>query len=280
MLYQPVQLDFSRQILVFVHIPKTAGSALEEALAVHLGEDNCLLARDGKVGKIHATRIGKTIWSVRKHARNLVLRVRGIDQSLPKDYPKANLSQLRLLDGHFSLGNEPRTGRDPVYLTLVRDPVDRFLSDFYYRFDIRARWPEGKRERHKFWTYDVDRFVDFVYARRRWNELNLQCLYLGRENNFAAARRAIDNRVFLAAPAHRMDALLELLGPILGLKSAAAPRSNVGRARQGKAPPSEETLAKIREMVPEDQRLFEYVSSVFDDVYGKFGRVTPGVCSE
>ncbi|MGO9543911.1 MAG: sulfotransferase family 2 domain-containing protein [Rhodomicrobium sp.] len=266
MLYQPAPLDFSRQILVFVHIPKAAGSTLDEALFAHFGKDACQYAGLENIWKIHSSRTGKAVWTAWNNARTAGRRLRGIDPGV-KD-------RLRLLTGHFRLGAEPRTGRTPIYLTLIRDPVDRLLSQYYYRHDARAH-SKGKRDRHEYWLYDIDRFADYVYARREWNEMNLQCRYLSGENNFAAARRAVDERVFLAAPTHRMNEFLALLGPVLGLDSFAAARSNIGRTRQGKTPPPEKALAKIREMVSEDQRLFDYVSRAFDDLYAKSGQKTP-----
>ena len=198
--------------------------------------------------------------------RNAALRLRGVDPLLPKGVADADFARLRLLEGHYALGDELNVGRAPIYLATVRDPVDRFLSDYYFRVDQRANWPAGKRERHAFWTYDVDRFVDHVYARRAWNEINRQCRYLGGEDSFAAAKRVVDERVFLAAPSNRLNDFLLLLRPVLGLNSTQAPLSNVGAARRAKAPPSAETLAKIWAMVAEDQLLFDYVSRVFDDL--------------
>jgi hypothetical protein len=267
MLYRPTPLDFSRSVLVFVHIPKTAGTAIEAALFEQLGPDRCLETNDGKVAKIHESRLRKFAWGARKSLRDVAQRLRGVDPLLPKGVARADLARLRLLEGHYALGDELKVGREPIYLTAVRDPVDRFLSDYYYRFDQRANWPVGKRERHAFWTYDVDRFVDHVYARRAWNEINLQCRYLGGEDNFAAAKRAVDERVFLAAPSNRLNDFLQLLRPVLDLNSTQAPLSNVGTARRAKAPPSAETLAKIRAMVAEDQLLFDYVSAAFDALY-------------
>jgi len=167
------------------------------------------------------------------------------------------------------LGAEVKLGREPLYLATVRDPVDRFLSDYYYRNDQRTSWPAGKRERHAFWTYDIDRFVDHVYAQRAWNQINVQCRYLGGEDNFAAAKRAVDERVFLAAPSNRLNEALQLLRPVLELNSTQAPRRNVGKTRRASPPPSAETLVKIRDMVSEDQRLFDYVSAEFDALYRK-----------
>jgi Sulfotransferase family len=277
MLYQPRLLDFSREILVFVHVPKTAGSSLEEALAGHVGHDRYVFARVEKIGKIHPNRLLKGIYGARKFMRHSALRFRGIDPLMRKEHRKLDLTQLRVLHGHITLGKEPKVGRNPVYVTLLRDPVDRFLSDYYYRFDIRAGWPEGKRERHSFWLYDVDRFVDYVYKRKAWTETNLQCLYLAGVDNFEAARKAVDECVFLAAPVPRLRDFLQLMGPVLNMPAPPPPRANIGKARQGKQPPSEESLSKIREMVSEDQKLFDYVSKAFDDLYAEFGQKAEAV---
>jgi hypothetical protein len=63
---------------------------------------------------------------------------------------------------------------------------------------------------------------------------------------------------------------------VVPLQSTEAPRANVGRARQGKEPPSSESLDKIREMVAEDQQLFDYVSAAFDDLYRRYAAGAPG----
>jgi hypothetical protein len=209
----------------------------------------------------------KLAWTTREALRKAATWARGGNRRLADFYSKAELERRLAFDGHCPVGDEPRFSRKPVYITLVRDSVDRFLSNYYMDQDNRAQSAPGQRHRHPFWTYDVDRFVDYVYARRKWNDINLQCRYLGGANSFEPARRAVDERIFLAAPTNRLDDCLELLQPVLNLKSTVAPRSNVGKARQGKAPPSPEALAKIREMTSEDQLLFEYVSRVFDDLY-------------
>ena len=270
MLYRPAPLDFSRNVLVFVHVPKVAGTAVGAAFVAAVGADAHCLLRLEKIGKIHPNRPRKFIWETRKFLRSAITRARGHDPLLPKGFRSEQLDRLAILKGHVTLGAEPKTGRQPVYITVARDPVDRFLSDYYCRFDIRAAWPSGKRERHAFWAYEIDRFVDYVYKRRSWTDTNLQCRYIGGRGDFAAAKDAIDNRVFLAAPTNRLDGFLELLRPILPSLPAHAPRANVGKARLEKMQPSRESLEKIREMVAEDQRLFDYVSKDFDEVYRRY----------
>jgi hypothetical protein len=270
MLYQQAPFDFSRDVLVIVHIPKTGGTALSKFIIDHFGPENCLRGIDigvEKVGKIQPSRASKLRWRAREQAQKLAMLLRGGDPRLKQFYSKAELENVRAISGHFPLGAEPKISRKPVYVTAVREPVDRFLSTYYMGQDHRASWPPGKRDRHPFWGYDLDRFVDYVYARRQWNDINLQCRFLGGAGRFETARRAVDDRVFLAAPTDRLDEGLELLRPVLDLQTTILPPANVGKTRQRGAPPSPETLAKIRAMTAEDQLLYDYVSRVFDDLY-------------
>ena len=271
MLYQPEPFDFSRNVLVIVHIPKTGGSSLCDAIFDRLGQENCLFVESAeKAGKIQPSRLRKAAWSAKEALRRAKFWARGGAPRMGDRDSRANVERALAFDGHYALGREPRNSRKPVYITVVRDPVDRFLSNYFMAQDNRAKRVPGERDRHPFWTYDLDRFVDYVYARRKWNDINMQCRFLGGVGRFEPARRAVDECMFLAAPTNRLDDCLELLQPVLDLKSTVAPRSNVGQARRGKPPPSPETRAKIEEMTSEDRHLFDYVSRAFDGLYREF----------
>jgi hypothetical protein len=267
MLYRLAPLDFSKSVLVVAHVPKTAGSSLCTALFAGLGRENCVVTAMEKIEKVYSGEAHRFAWGARELVRKTAMRARGRHPLLPRRYTPAELERVLLFEGHFALGGEPRTSRRPVYVTLLRDPVDRFLSLYYYSHDLRGRWPEGVRDRHPYWTYDLDRFVEYIYARRKWTVTNVHCRYIGGDETFETARQAVDGRVFLAAPTERLGDCLALLAPVLDLKAAETPRANVGVSRPGKAPPSSETLAKIRAMVAQDQLLFDYVSHAFDDLH-------------
>jgi hypothetical protein len=268
MLYRPMPFDFSHDVLVIVHIPKTGGNSLSEAIFDRLGQENCLVVDSAeKAGKIQPSRLHKAAWSAKEALRKAKFWARGGAPRMGDRDSRAELERVFAFDGHYALGREPRNSRKPVYVTAVRDPVDRFLSNYYMAHDNRAQWPPGQRDRHPFWAYDLDRFVDYVYARRSWNDTNIECRFIGGVGRFEPARRAVDERIFLAVPTNRLDDGVALLQPVFDLRLPLAPRSNVGKARQGKAPPSSEALAKIRQMTSEDRLLFDYVSRVFDDLY-------------
>jgi hypothetical protein len=109
-------------LLVFVHIPKTGGTTVRTVLAMNEpGERNRPLSNVFKGG-------GGLDKSLIEHLRN------------GKDLRLLNVPSLkatRVLRGHFPLGIReylsryvPK-GREVLYFTFLRDPVDRSLSHYF-----------------------------------------------------------------------------------------------------------------------------------------------------
>ena len=94
--------------LVFLHIPKCAGTTMHRLIENQYGHmydpDNLLLSWPGKPGK--------TYHSVEDNADNVLV-----------------------LKGHFILGQEEKfltPGSPRTYTTILRHPVDRVLSDYWH----------------------------------------------------------------------------------------------------------------------------------------------------
>ncbi len=115
MLYQPRPLDFNREILVFVHVPKTGGTLLEDALADHVGQERFhTFHRFQRIGHVYPNRLLKAFYLARKFAVKSALQLRGIHPLMRNDYRKLDLDQQHVLTGHIALGSEPKTGRKPI----------------------------------------------------------------------------------------------------------------------------------------------------------------------
>ena len=98
--------DLERPAVVFLHIPKCAGTSLHMALTAHFGEAACPERHNGLA-----------------------------------DWPAGALAHYRFFSGHFdfpSLGLIP--GRNVSIVTMLRRPTDRLIS--LYRF-LRAHRPEA-----------------------------------------------------------------------------------------------------------------------------------------
>ena len=97
-------------ILYFLHIPKTAGTTLITILDSHFDLDSILV----------------------DHGWNELL------QKMPLDF-----SKIRLIRGHFGYGLYSLLPKKPVYITMLRNPVERTISDYYQTRRNQNPTPKG-----------------------------------------------------------------------------------------------------------------------------------------
>lgn len=90
--------------LIFLHIPKAAGSTLHPILERH-----------------YAKSVRHTIYD---DVENRMARFRQL--------PLAERSKIRLLKGHFRYGLHDSLVGKTTYITLLRDPIERVISHYYY----------------------------------------------------------------------------------------------------------------------------------------------------
>jgi hypothetical protein len=91
--------------VIFLHIPKAAGATLNVILRRHFTEDE----------------------TYRIDGRNVAASIERF-----KNLPQAERERIRLLAGHQGYGLHAYLGTPSTYVTLLRDPVDRAVSHYYY----------------------------------------------------------------------------------------------------------------------------------------------------
>lgn len=102
-----------RPTILFMHIPKTAGTAFREAIAANY--------RQSEIAYLYPTPPGFLVGDL-------------------KGLPLEQLRQLDMIIGHFQFGMHEWLPRPSEYITMVREPVARVLSQ--YRYLCQTQGPE------------------------------------------------------------------------------------------------------------------------------------------
>ncbi|HMO17000.1 MAG TPA: sulfotransferase family 2 domain-containing protein [Oligoflexia bacterium] len=109
------------ETLIFLHIPKTAGTTLFELIKV-------ICRANGKLNLRVAV----------KSNVPPVLTVPGWNGAWGdvNNYSVQELSRQSIISGHFPFGIDEKLTQSSSYVTLLRDPVDREISSFNHHFQL------------------------------------------------------------------------------------------------------------------------------------------------
>jgi hypothetical protein len=215
--------------ILFVHVPKTAGVALFKTLAEAVGQDKAIRFGSGD----------KT------------------DQDRYLAMPEDKLREFRLIAGHFIL---PFFMRKPVQdykiVTLVRNPVDRELSVFFY---IKT-W--NKHPMHNM-MLNKDLYAYLDYRESQLQNRNPQCRFVSGNASFEDAKIAVDNKYFLVAPVEHIEKFYDELSKRLKLNPVKLKRENITKFRLGVHEVHPEIVRRFETLLSDDIKLYLYVKQKF-----------------
>lgn len=225
----------SNESVIFLHLPKTAGTTL-----------NRLIEWEYPISEIYSIDPVFDEWSAAH------LRKRSPDR----------LQKIRIFKGHMRFGLHEILPQPATYITVLRDPVDRMLSAYYFMRNYKLH-PLYWKFRRENWTLE-----DFV---RRSPRKDVQCKILAgaeyREPCTAdICERAKENllRYFsVVGLSERFEESLALMKLRFGWKLQRYSSFNVTRARPRKADIPQSTLDFIEETNSFDVSLYRCAARVF-----------------
>ena len=235
--------------LVFLHIPKTAGTSQHRLFNKHCGREN-------------------VFWIGQDCAPNIHL------------YPAAEVGSRRLVGGHKPLSFYPRT-HDPLYCALLRNPIERAVSLFVYytrpelavaEHDQKTRADILQQLRKQ--GIDPDSmYASITNCRTFRREIsNYQCSYLSRNRaTFSGVRKSLRTLDCIIGTVDASDRFHAALAELLGWPDEAPARLN--RSKDNYAArylDDEELVALVQELNTEDQKLVDWVRTEHGGLWQKF----------
>lgn len=245
-----------QQVVIHLHIPKNAGTTLSRMLKLRYG-----VWPPHKLYK-HAIRLG--CYDVEHEDRlDTIERL-----------PERDRDIIRFFEAHAGYGVHHRLPGQPVYLTVLREPIDRTLSVFYHMIE------EGHLPK------DAS-LLDYVTSgdpQRVWWVDNAQVRYLASDDGdildmphgtvpdelLAKAKQRLESFAWFGVT-ERFDAGLLLLGDLLGIRRPYYGTSNVTGVRKKRHEIDPEIIALIEDRNRLDTQLHRWALERVDAQIAELG---------
>jgi Galactose-3-O-sulfotransferase len=227
--------------VIFLHVPKTAGTTL-----------NRLIEWEYDLFEMYSVDPVFFRWSA-AHLRRLA---------------KERLGRIRVFKGHMLFGLHEVLPQPATYITVLRDPIERTLSAFYFMRSYKLH-PLYWKFRRQNWTLE-----DFV---RKLPRENVQCkivagaVYEGRctAEIFEQAKENLRLYFSVVGLSERFEETLALMKLRFGWKLKSYASFNVTRARPRKCDLSQSMLQLITEKNSFDVMFYNYAARLFQEAVDK-----------
>lgn len=230
------------EAVIFLHLPKTAGTTL-----------NRLIEWEYSLSEMYSVDPVLFEWSA-AHLRKL---------------PARRLRRTRMFKGHMTFGLHEILPQPATYITVLRDPVERVLSAFYFMRSYKLH-PFYWKLRRENWT--IEQFVE------RSKRDNVQSkIVAGADYNapctaeiFETAKRNLSRHFSVVGLSERFEESLALMKLRFGweLKSYSSFNvTRVSRPKQRDLPQS--TLDLIKGNNSFDVALYQQAAELFEEAVAK-----------
>jgi hypothetical protein len=225
--------------IIFLHIPKTAGRTLHR-----------IIARQVDPAALYAT------WqSVSQVADEFV--------ALPAERKK----QLRVISGHVRYGLHLHMPQRAVYITLLRDPVERVISHYYYVLRHPEHWLHDEIMSNQMSLKDyVTSGICIELENDQVRLLSGVSEWPATEAMLEQARQNMQKAFAFVGLSERFDESVILLQQMFGWNTPYYVRANVGANRPRRATIPADTIAAIEAQNRLDAALYAYAREQFEEL--------------
>lgn len=273
MLFPRRSYDQDHDLLLYIHVPKTAGQSLVAQLRAVLREGS---QSDRRAGIRHLTNLENEMLeteaarAARQFAQARAYKTYEDRQGFRRrlGLPNSSIRTARFAYGHIALYQVDLRGRSALPIVVLRDPVARIISQFRYEGEKyrkgQGKTPDARRTLAA--EGDLQGYVEAWIEAGASQNINHQCLYLAEEGTFEVAKRVVDEQIWIAGVTENYARFVEVLSGATGLVLGAPQRKNVGPQGDAAEDLPAHLRAKLEGLISEDLRLHDYVAREFERV--------------
>lgn len=228
--------------LLFLHIPKAGGSTLNSILEKHFDLES--------IFRINGVRPQESI----DEFRNL---------------PEAKKKKVKFINGHMPFGIHDFLPNQSTYITMLRHPVERIISHYYY---VKRRPDHYLHERVMSHNMSLKDYVNSGISLELENYQTRMLSSIGAKKSdenrssthmLKIAKRNLSENFAMVGLTEKFDETLILLKNRCGFKNIFYFKKNVTNNRLTKQGLSKDIIQAIEQKNLLDMELYQYAESIF-----------------
>ena len=227
-----------QKLVIFIHLPKTAGSTFARIIERKYGA--------GSILDLYASMLGEELSAI----------------------PPAQLAHLRVVMGHLYFGAHIFLSRPSTYITMLRDPVDRVISHYYFvrRFPSHYLYDSARKMSLKEYVESCNRQEpNNDQTRLLAGKRDMSSFGLCSDEMLDTAKGNLAKYFAVVGITEEFDRSLILMKRILGWRNPFYINQNVSQHRPRKEGIPLETLRVIQVYNELDIELYRFAKDLFQE---------------
>ena len=242
------------ETLIFLHVPKTGGVSVSKAIVCQFQEDEVFHVRNPA------------------HKKSPVFaKTHGTIDDF-KSLPQAERRRFRCILGHMHFGVHEHVPGPSAYVTLLRDPVERLLS----QYGQYCRMVENNELGEEAAVSSLEKFCRLKSRTMDNHQTRFLCGWKfdehPRQESLDRARENLSRWFRVVGTLERFEETMEVLQKACGWPDVPRFRANVGTGRLHREEVAPDLLARIEELNWLDRELHALANSLLDAAIAVYGR--------